>query len=190
MKPLNLITICILIAGGSLFAQNDDCSIKSFPKCKIGDNNLTMSVRGGDIILENKNYRRESIEITEEYDLYINRRRVKLSGKQRNLTKSYYHQTMRIIDKAKDIGWEGAKVGVEGAKLGIKAIAGVIRLLSPDYDTDDFERDMDRESRKIEEKAKRLEEKAEGIEEMADELEEKRVEMKRHIREPRKVHWF
>jgi len=190
MKLLKHMTVGILFLTCALFGHENENSIRSFPKCQISENNFSMKVKNGDLICENNDSNRESIKITEDFDLYVNNRKIKLNQQQRRLTEAYYDQSMRLINKAVDIGFEGGEIGVEGAKLGMKAIASVFKMLSPNYDSDDLERDIEHAAHKIEIKAELLEEKAEGIEAMADDLENQREEMKNHIEELNEIHWF
>ena len=187
LKPV-MIALFLLICAVSAHENTHPC--QSLSKCKISEDDCSMKVKNGVLILENNEDYDGSIEITEDYDLYVNHRKVRLDGHQRRLTSEYYDQSLRLIKKAKDIGFEGGKIGLEGAKLGLKAVAGVFRMMSPDYDGDDLERDMEYEAHKIEIKAERLEERAEGIDAMARELEDLRDEMKSDIEELRDLDWF
>jgi hypothetical protein len=142
------------------------------------------------IITHEQRRRKEVVEITPDYELFIDGEEIELDAKQKALVGDFYEGCLDIYDQAKKIGWEGAKVGVEGAKLGIKAIGCVFKLLSPNYDEDDLERELEREADKIEAKAAILEEKAEIIEDMADELEDLAYDMRREIPALRRLRWF
>lgn len=130
------------------------------------------------------------VKITEEHQLYVNGRLIKVDSKQEELIGEYHDQMLALMESAKKIGLEGAKIGAEGAVLGVKAVADVFKLLSPDYDTDDLEREIDKEAAKIEAKASRLEDKANEIEDQADELEDLHDELIDQIPELSKLDWF
>ncbi|MEJ2543736.1 MAG: DUF2884 family protein [Calditrichaceae bacterium] len=133
--------------------------------------NVDVDIEGDSIILMDKDSRDE-VEITGEYDLYVNGKEIELNNDQRKLVQEYYELYFEIIDYAKRIGLEGARLGVEGAAIGVKAVAGVFKMLSPDYDSEDFEAEIEIETDELEEKAEMLEDRAEEIEDMADELED------------------
>ena len=163
----------------SLFRSRIDCL-----------DNVDISIDDGSVIIFPEDDDEEYVEITEDYELYINDRRIKMSTKERELLADYHHQVYEIVEEAKRIGWKGAQVGVSGAKLGVKAVVGVFKLILPGYGSDDLERDLEREAAKIEAKAERLEEEAEEIEELADELEDMHYELKRQIHELERLGWF
>ena len=150
---------------------------------------ISIRLRHGSVIIYPEHRRRwDDVEITEDYELYVNGEPIRLNRRQKEMVEDYYEYVHRIRREAYRIGWKGAKVGAEGAKIGVKAVAGLFRLLSSDYDTDDLERDMEREAQKIEKKAERLEDEA--IEDLADELEELHEKMGREIGELRELGWF
>lgn len=130
------------------------------------------------------------VEITEDYELYINGDRIKLDSKQQKLVKKYYDGFNEIIDLAQEIGIEGARVGVEGAKLGLKAVAKLVKLLEEDYDSEDLEREMEKEAEKIEKKAEKLEKKAERIEDEAEKFERTHYKLRDSIKELEELEWF
>ena len=133
---------------------------------------------------------RSTVEITDSYELYIDDERISLDADQQDLVRDFHVRSVEIVDFAKVIGWEGAKIGIDGAKLGAKAVGCLFKLLLPGYDTDDFEDEIEYEAEKIEAKAERLEEKAEVIEDMADELEDLARDMRHDIPELRRLRWF
>lgn len=151
---------------------------------------VSIDLDDGSIILTHEGRRRETVEITEDYELYINDERIDLDEDQQMLVAEYYELGMDIVAYAKRIGWEGAKIGVSGAKLGLKAVGNVFKLIFTSYDTEDFEREMEREAARLEARAEILEEKAEVIEDMAEELEDIAYEMNREIPELRELDWF
>ncbi len=133
---------------------------------------------------------RGEIEITADYDLYIDHKRIELDRAQRKLVRNYYRQSLDLIEQAEKVGLQGAKIGVQGAALGVQATSGVLRALFTDYDTDDLERDLEYQADLLEEKAGKLEDKADGIGELAGELEKLAEKMNDEIPAIRRVRWF
>jgi hypothetical protein len=133
---------------------------------------------------------RSTVEITDSYELYIDDERISLTPEQKDLVREFHGQSVEIVDFAKVLGLEGAKIGIDGAKLGAKAVGCLFKLLLPGYDTDDFENEIEHEADKIEAKAERLEEKAEVIEDMVDDLDDLARDMRHDIPELRKLRWF
>lgn len=191
MRDIRLRTlciVCILLFASTLAA--DDLSISLGNRIK-GIEDVCIRVRHGSVYIYPEYDRWDGeVEITEDYELYIDGRKTRLSRDEREMVREYYHLADDIIDTAHRIGWEGAKVGVQGAAIGIKAIVNVVKLISPHYTTEDLEEDMDREAEKIEAKAEVLEEKAEVIDEIAEDLVDLHIEMKNNIRELRNLRWF
>ncbi|MCU0639898.1 MAG: YggN family protein [Candidatus Krumholzibacteria bacterium] len=130
------------------------------------------------------------VEITGDYELYINDDQVKLDVDQRELVGIYYESLDEIIETAKELGIEGARIGAKGAELGLKAVAGAFKVILDDYDSDDLERDMERQARRIEAQAEKLERKGEKLEDMADRFEKTHKKMRRQIRELNDLGWF
>lgn len=153
-------------------------------------NGVDIDLEDGSIILTHRGRHYETVEITQDYELYVNDSRVDLNEDQQELVVAYYDLGMEIIDYAKELGWEGAKIGASGAKLGLKAIGSIFKLIFTGYDTDDLERDLERDAEKIEARAERLEKRAEKIEDMAYELEDLAWEMNREIPELDELDWF
>lgn len=152
--------------------------------------NVSMDFEDGDLIIEKDGRRGGKVVITEDYELYVNGQKVKTDKEQRKLLREYYRGVEVLVDHAVDIGLEGAKIGAEGAEIGVAAIAGLFRLLSEDYDTDDYEEEMERKSERLEYKAEKLEELAEDLEEEAEELEELADKLSDEIPELRRLEWF
>ncbi len=131
----------------------------------------------------------DEVSITREYELFINDEPVKLTDDQRLLVKDYYDGLTYIYDKAKTIGWEGAKIGIEGAKIGLYALAAVGKMLLTSYTEEEMEADIEAEAQKIEARAEVLEEKAEELEKVAEELEEIFEDMLIAIPELQELDW-
>ncbi len=152
--------------------------------------NVSFDLDDGTIVLTHEDRGIEIVEITEDYELFINGSRVDLDEDQQELVAEFYESVMDIISFAKQLGWEGARIGADGAKLGLQAIGGLFKVVFTSYDTDDFERDIEREAEKIEAKAEKLEKRAERIEDMADDLVDLAREMDREIPELDELGWF
>ena len=152
---------------------------------------LEIDLDDGTLIITHEDRRDYStVEITEEYELYIDGRHIKTDKDQQKLLGEYYELVVGFEDAIIDIGKEGARIGISGAALGLKAVGGVFKLLSPHYDSDDLERDIEREAEKIEVKAEKLERQAEQIEDMVDELDDIARELTREIPELDDLGWF
>jgi hypothetical protein len=153
------------------------------------DNSIDWKVKHGSIILVNREDD-SRVEITDDYQLFINDKLVRTNDEQTALLKEYHETSMEIVEEAKAIGLEGAKIGISGAALGLKAVGCVFKLLSPNYDGDDLERDMDLASDQIEKRASKLEARAEQLEDRADRLSDLADEMNEKIPELGALGWF
>ena len=138
--------------------------------------NITVNVDDGDIVIYNE-VTDDEVIVTEDYELLVNEKPIELTAAQQELVKQFHDQTYGIIDEAIKIGIEGGKIGLAGAGVGLKAVAGVFKLLLPDYDEDDLDRDMERETAKLEKKAEALEKRADALEEKANDAEDTFNEM-------------
>jgi hypothetical protein len=156
------------------------------------DDNTWFDFDDGSVIITHKERGepRSEVEITDSYELYIDDERIPLTPEQQDLVREFHTQSLEIVDYAKVIGIEGAKIGLEGAKLGAKAVGCLFKLILPGYDTDDYEAEIEGDAEEIEAKAEILKEKAEVIEEMADELDDLARDMRRDIPEIRELRWF
>ena len=189
-----LTLVAILIAYPSLNAgsrnhfirhvswQNDD---------RLNRSHLDIDLEDGTLVVTYEDRRDYStVEITEEYELYVDGQHIKTDKDQKKLLGDYYELVVGFEDAIIDIGKEGARIGFRGAVLGLKAVGGVFRLLSPHYDSDDLERDIEREAEKIEVRAEKLERQAEKIEDMVDELDDIAWELTREIPVLDDLGWF
>lgn len=132
--------------------------------------NVSVDIEGSTLILTDERTD-DYVEISEDFELFVNGELIPVSKDEKLLLEKYYHLYFDIIDYAKRIGLEGAKIGVEGAAIGVKAVAGVFKLLREDYDSEDLEAELEEEADKLEEKAEQLEDRAKNIEDMAEVLE-------------------
>jgi len=174
----------------TISAHNDDDCCHSFGDLNCIDH-VSIDYHRGSVFINPKYDDEEGeVEITRDYELYVNGKKVELNDEQQDWVMDYHELVRDIYREAMDIGWEGAKIGVKGAALGLKAVVGVVRLLSPDYDEEDLERDLEYEAEKIEIEAEELEEFAEEIEEMAEDLEYTHKLMRREIKQLDRLRWF
>ena len=153
------------------------------------DSGVSFDFEDGSIFLTNKNHRGDEIEITEKHELFVNGEKIELTRDQQRTVTRFYDYTDEIVDRAKEIGLEGAKVGVEGAKVGMKAVHGILKAIFTDYTFDDLDEDLDRAAAKVEAKADKLEKRADVIENMADEVEDLYDDMFRDIPALRDLNW-
>ncbi len=191
MKTIAMACLAVLLVVDAGTADHfDGRSIKIHNLHCWQVDHIEYDIDDGSLFITHDSPDYETIEITEQYELYINGEKIVLDDHQQALVQDYYDLTMEMVSRAKKIGLEGARVGLEGAKLGIKAVGKVMKMLLTDYDEDDFDRDMEYEAQKIEAKAEILEEKAELIEYLAEEAEMVAEEMREAIPELDRQKWF
>ena len=184
-------TITVLMLIMVVFAIGDSADLKKKKSSSFDSHNFTLDnvdidIHDGTLVMVYEEYDDAKIEITRDFELYIDNEKIKLDNHQQKLVENYYLTMMKIIDDAKYIGLRGAEVGVEGAKIGLKAVAGVFKLLSDDYDSEDLEREMEAETEELEIEAEKLEELGEELEEEAEKLERLHDQMIQDIPELRK----
>ena len=153
-------------------------------------NNVSIDIDDGTLILTHHDRHKGTVEITEDYELYVNGRHVKTNGEQRELLGEYYELMTELVARATALGLAGAEIGVEGGELALSAVGGVLKVLFTDYDSDDLERDIEKDAKRLEARAKKLERKGKKIEAMAYELEEISDDLNREIAALRKLDWF
>jgi len=132
----------------------------------------------------------ESVQITDECKLVVNERIVHLDRHQQRLVETYHSRFSNLTEDAIELAKDAVKIGLDGAKLGAFAVLGVLKLLSPDYDSDDLEVDLSIKGNKIERKAERLERRGERLEKRAESLECLHRELRSSIRELDELEWF
>lgn len=159
--------------------------------CNERSDHTSIDMKHGSVMIKHSGRRETStVEITRDYELYIDDELVKTDKAQTELLKDYHGQLSDIHGQAKEIGWEGARIGVEGAKIGLLAGLGVLKMLFTDYSEDDLEYDVDLAAEKIEAHAEELEEKAEEIEDMVDDLDDITDDLRAAIPELAELDWF
>ena len=152
---------------------------------------VSFELEHGSVMIRHDEGRRESVvEVTEDEELIVNGKAVKLDHDQRDMVADFYERCVELHESAVEIGRAGAKVGLEGAKLGARAIGCLFKLASASYDEDDMERELEREAQKIEAKAAVLERRADDIEENAEHIERLTDRMCDKIPELDRLRWF
>jgi hypothetical protein len=194
MKRVLVLALSLVLLLGSAEARRYHSSKshqfnqhESDRDCRL--RNHALEVEGRDLVITAVDHEDFEVEITRDFELFVDGDRVKLDADQKRMVEEYHGQVFLVIDEAKEIGWEGAKIGLQGAGIGMKAIKGVVKMIFTSYDEDDLERDMEREAEKIEIRAEALEDMADNIEEMAYDLEDMFDEMVEEIPELRKLDW-
>lgn len=201
MKRFAIFLFAFFFAFSSVFAKK----YKSDRKASTSNNSYTyivndhrivefddinIDIDDGSIIMTEEGTEENKVEITEEYELFVNDQEVKLTPAQKEMTEDFHTMVMDIVYEGKKIGWEGAKIGIRGAKLGMKAIGRLMKMVFTSYDEDDFERDMERDADEIEAQASKLEDRAKIIERMADDLEYVTEDLFDNVPELRRLEWF
>lgn len=148
-----------------------------------------VDVEDGTVIITLNDRDADVVEITPDYELFINGERIKTNDEQKKLLGKFHSKTLVLVEQSKAIGIEGAKIGVKGAGLGLKALGGVFRLMDDDFDSDDLERELEKEAAKLEANAADLEIQAEELEDIADELEDIADELSQSIPELDDLDW-
>ena len=155
-----------------------------------GHDDYSIDFDDGSLIIREDGRRGDEVEITEDYELYINGDLIKTDKEQKKLLKEYYNLVDDLVDKAEDIGIEGGKIGLAGAKIGLQALGGVFKMLLTDYTEEEFESDIEMEAEELEERAEELEEEAEKLEDIAEEIEDRQIELAEEIPELEELGWF
>lgn len=189
MKTIFIISaIIVLVCAPVSIAEHHHIDFGVFDGELWEEDGIHVSIDDGSVILTHED-EDDEIEITDEYELYINGHLIKTDARQQELLREYHTLVFGIKDRALEIGIKGAKIGAEGAKIALQAIGGVIKMIFTAYDEDDLDRDMDKATREIEYKAELLEDEAEEIEEMADDIEDVWYDMQEEIPEIAALRW-
>jgi len=191
MKRYIIISAIFSLTITLLHAENRSIKMSSQLKPYIAFNeNTRIYMRHGDVMIRTEDLADGKVVINDDFKLIVNRDTLKLDSQQQKTVFEYYQLVDECLESAKNIGWEGAKVGIQGAAIGIKAVAGVFRMILPNYGPDDLERDMELEASRIEAKAEILEEKAEMIENKLDILEDIHDQLREEIPKLKQLEWF
>lgn len=195
MRYFVLILILIVFTVGSAMGYDEhknhsskvkyDCN--SYESHAYG--NYEIDVEDGTVIITLNDRDADVVEVTADYELFVNGERIKTNDEQKKLLGKFHAKTLVLVDKAESVGIQGAKIGVKGAGLGLKALGSVFKLLDDDYDSDDLERELEKDAAKLEAQAEELEVQANEIEDMADELEEIADDLSQSIPELDELDW-
>ena len=174
------------------FDDNDDVRIEwnDMRKKIVLEDRVWVYRKHGDLYIEEKDNEFNQVIITRDNELLINDQPVELDNEAAELTREYFDLAEFSLRQVNEIAERGAKIGLHGAAIGIKAVAGVFRLLSPFYNSDDLERDMERESEAIEKKGEEIELEAEKLEESIDHIKDIHTEIKETVPELAELEWF
>lgn len=181
--------VCLLLAPASQAGHRIHYS-SDYQDHIWDDRDFRIDVDDGTIIIENRDRDRDILEITPEYELYLNGELIETTDQQKERVEEFYNKFFETVDYAKEIGREGVKIGVKGAKLGLKAVGRVFKMIFTSYEADDLERDMEFESDKLEKQAEELEKMADKIEDMVEDLEDIGYDLQKEIPELKKLDWF
>jgi|GEM_PF-2823455 len=191
MKYLSV--ICAGLLAATLLAPASHAAHVRF-HCDAGDglfrdDDVSVEIEKGSIIFSHDDGD-ETVEITEDAELIVNGSRVRLSGGERELVEQYYATFNDIMDEAKSIGIQGAKLGGKGAAIGIKAALGAFMLLASDCDREDFEESLEEDGEKLERAAKKLEKRANRLEKRVESLERLHGKLRHEVDELDELGWF
>lgn len=173
MKSLLSILLILLFMIPPASAAPPDCSISSWFRdgiCVFED--VTVRMDDGTLVMEHDDPRCTVVEITDEYDLYIDGKRIDINDHQRKLVEAYYNLVIEVVDDAIGIGVSAAAVGLGGAGIGLGVVGKLFKLILPWYGFDDFENELREETRKIKILAEKLEIHARELEEKAEQAED------------------
>ncbi|MCP4568938.1 MAG: YggN family protein [FCB group bacterium] len=192
MKKTIIALLACLLTFGALPALGEGSHHhSSFGDCyRSGHDDYSIEFDEGSLIISEDGRRGDEVEITEDYELYINGDLIKTNKEQKQLLKEYYTLVDELVEKAEDIGWEGGKIGIAGAKIGMQALGGVFKMLLTDYTEEEFESDIELKAEELEERAEELEEEAEKLEDIAEEIEDRQIELAEEIPELEDLGWF
>lgn len=182
------LTVALVVCAPVTFAESHHRDLGSLDGQLWSMDDIQVTIDDGSVILTNE-YEDGKIEITRDYQLFVNNHLVKTDARQEKLIAEFHDGVFDVKDRAVKIGIKGAKIGLEGASLGAKAIAGIIKMIFTDYDEDDLDRDMEHAAQKIELKANGLEEEAKEIEDLVDHLEDVYYDMDEKIPEIHELGW-
>jgi hypothetical protein len=151
---------------------------------------IDIDFENGSLIIENENLD-ETVEITAEYRLLVNGRKVKLDRSGKKLARAYYRRFRGIMEEAADIGEEGGKLGAEAAEFSRIVIRKVLKSLKDGDEEEDIDDEIEKEAEeRFEKRAERLEKRAEKLEEEVEGLEQLHQKLRGNVRELDELGWF
>lgn len=188
MKKGIILTFVMIILPIGLKAVNiyDLDDIQLFES----NENTVFSIKSDHVKIYPKNRSSRSVVITRSGKLFINDEEISLEPKEKETAIEYFNLCDSILSDVKFVVKEASKIGMDGAKIGITAATGVLRMLSPFYSSEDFERDIEEKASVIEDRAKDLEKYGDIIEEKSDKLEIMHRRLKLRVDELYELDWF
>ena len=114
MRKAIVLMMAFVLAVSSLYGSDRKRrrNLRLFPHRIDCLDNVDIDIDDGSVIISPEYGDDEYVEITEEYKLYVNGRKVRTSTEEREMLAAYHEQVYDIVDEAKRIGWKGAKIGV------------------------------------------------------------------------------
>jgi len=190
MKKIAIVPFLILLVSISFAADGkwSDCKAHIHDAGFMED--VTINFEDDALVISYQDDPDERVEITGDYELYINDEHIKTNSHQKELLRRYYKGMVKLVQEAERIGIQGAVLGIKGAEIGVVAATKALKVIFTDYDSDEMEVELERETEKLERKAEKLESRAEELEERAEDLEQMHVELKDNIDELRNLDWF
>jgi hypothetical protein len=190
MKKIVTFAALILLVTVSFSADGKWCKGKAHIHDADFMDNVNIDFEDDALIISWQDNRDEKVEITGDYELYINERHIRTNKHQKELLRKYYTEMAKIISEAERIGIQGAVLGAKGAEIGLIAATKALKVIFTDYDSEEMEEELQKETEKLERKAEKLESRADDLEEMVDELEDIHLELKENISELNDLEWF
>ena len=167
-----VLLVTLTLCAGSVFADSPDVKTYKMRTSKSHLlNNCEIDIDDGSLIVEKRGRRGVRMEITADYELIVDNKLIETTDEQQKFVKETYDGSMKLLERAKEIGLEGASIGIEGAKLGMKAVGGVFKMMFTAYDHEDLEDDMEHAADKLEKRADKLERRADKLEIIVEDLE-------------------
>jgi len=160
-----------LLVNVSLADDGLKSEFKKF-QMNINDENYIM-FEDNSLVLCDRSTDEYLLEITEDSDLFIRSKKIRINSEQRDLIADYYEAQKTLFIKRNSIGAKGVEIGLASAKLAAKAVGGTIELIASGFDENveaKFEQDMEREAKEIEYHADNIEDDADEYSEKIDEI--------------------
>ena len=127
---LSIISFVVLALFTVASAHSENHYERHYDRCSDhnwvwNDHDVSIDYDDGVLVMDFKD-RDALVEITPEYRLFVNDKRVDLDDHQQELVRDFYDLSQQIIDDAVAIGAEGAKIGVHGAAIGLQSLSGLL----------------------------------------------------------------
>ena len=107
MKYLTIFLLALLMIAPAAFARNRHIHYSYDHHSNFLDG-VDLDIQRSTIVLTNDEYDDDIVEITRDYELYVNDQRVDLDPKEAELVQEFYDRTFELVDSAKEVGLEGA----------------------------------------------------------------------------------